>query len=197
VYPCSSTDPHETTASWPGLSVVVYAIRPASAAQLGAVVHGTVYARGTKLYLGDKDAEDPWRYKSSGFAVGGRSNPRSSSTRSRRRSKPRSVSAPMAPRPSSRPRSRLLWSPHAGSRPPLATLLAIREPLGKLVIARSYDNLTTKTKSSCAVPVQPTLAALLHEWHAHGFAELLGSALQRDDLLMPPRGGELRDRHDS
>jgi integrase len=72
-----------------------------------------------------------------------------------------------------------------------------REPLGKLVIARSYDNLTTKTKRPREVPVHPALATILKEWRAHGFAELIGRAPQRDDLLIPSRRGELRDRHHS
>jgi integrase len=74
---------------------------------------------------------------------------------------------------------------------------ATPEPLGKLVIARSYDNLSTKTKRPREVPVHPTLAAVLHEWRTHGFAALLGRAPQPDDPLIPSRCGELRDRHDS
>jgi hypothetical protein len=72
---------------------------------------------------------------------------------------------------------------------------ATREPLGKLVIARSYDHATTKSKRPREVPVHPTLAQLLGTWRAKGCTEILGRAPEQDDLLIPSREGEMRSRH--
>jgi len=70
-----------------------------------------------------------------------------------------------------------------------------REPLGKLVIARSYDHASTKTKRPREVPVHPTLAKVLAEWREKGCAEILGHAPEPDDLLIPSRERAMRSRH--
>lgn len=72
---------------------------------------------------------------------------------------------------------------------------ATREPLGKLVIARSYDHATTKSKRSREVPVHPTLATLLATWREKGCTEILKRAPEPDDLLLPSREQDMRSRH--
>jgi integrase len=70
-----------------------------------------------------------------------------------------------------------------------------REPLGKLVVARSSDHATTKSKRPREVPVHATLAKLLTEWKAKGCTEILGRAPEPDDLLVPSRERDMRSRH--
>ena len=71
------------------------------------------------------------------------------------------------------------------------------EPLGQLVIARSYDNASTKTGRPRLMPVHPTLAAMLAEWKMSGWTEMLGGKPNQDDLIIPSRTGEMRSRHHS
>jgi integrase len=64
-------------------------------------------------------------------------------------------------------------------------------PLGRLLIARSYQWQTntikaTKTEVPRWVPVHPTLAKMLAEWKLHGWQELMGRAPKPDDLIIPP-----------
>lgn len=59
------------------------------------------------------------------------------------------------------------------------------EPLGRLVIATSYDKGRTKTQQSREMPVHPTLAAMLAEWRLSGWAEVIGRAPGADDLIAP------------
>jgi len=70
-----------------------------------------------------------------------------------------------------------------------------REPLGKLVVARSYDHATTKSKRPREVPVHPALAAMLAAWRSKGCVEILGREPKPDDLLVPSREGRMRSRH--
>jgi hypothetical protein len=63
-------------------------------------------------------------------------------------------------------------------------------PLGKLLVARSYNSRTgreknTKTEAVKHVPVHPTLAAMLAEWKLGGWPELMGRAPGPDDLIVP------------
>ena len=48
------------------------------------------------------------------------------------------------------------------------------EPLGRAVIATSYDKGRTKTKRTRLMPVHATLAAMLAEWKLHGWPEMMG-----------------------
>lgn len=64
------------------------------------------------------------------------------------------------------------------------------EPLGKLLVARSYNTRKnrekgTKTDAVRHVPVHPVLAAMLAEWKLHGWAEMIGRAPMPDDLIAP------------
>lgn len=58
------------------------------------------------------------------------------------------------------------------------------EPLGRLVIDRSYDG-PTKTGDERWMPIHPTLAALLAEWRLGGWARALGRSPAPDDLVCP------------
>lgn len=65
-----------------------------------------------------------------------------------------------------------------------------REPLGQLVVTLSYSTSYSKTKATKTravrpVPVHPTLAAMLLEWRAHGWARMLGRDPQPNDLILP------------
>lgn len=71
------------------------------------------------------------------------------------------------------------------------------EPLGRLVIARSYDRAGTKTERPREVPVHPTLAGILDDWKRTGWVELMGRAPGPDDLVVPSREGAVRSRHHS
>ena len=65
-------------------------------------------------------------------------------------------------------------------------------PLGKLVVAHSYDFKRKKKKSVKSlvprdVPVHPTLAAVLEAWRSGGWESMVGRAPTADDLIVPPR----------
>jgi integrase len=71
------------------------------------------------------------------------------------------------------------------------------EPLGKLVVERSYDTKTklvkgTKTDNPREMPVHPTLAAVLASWKLGGFERLTGRKPEPDDLIVPSRRGAHR-----
>jgi integrase len=70
---------------------------------------------------------------------------------------------------------------------------AAREPLGALVVRRSYNTRlkvekSTKTKRPRTVPVHPVLASMLAQWKLTGFPALFGRKPEPDDLLVPSRG---------
>jgi integrase len=75
------------------------------------------------------------------------------------------------------------------------------EPLGRMLVANSIERATrteksTKTGIVREVPVHPTLAAILTEWLATGWREMLGRDPGADDLLIPSREGRPRSvRH--
>lgn len=89
--------------------------------------------------------------------------------------------------------------------------LADQQPLGRLIVATSYDKGRTKTKQVRFMPVHPTLAAMLAEWKLGGWAAMFGRAPEPDDLVVPlpadplgkraranPRaGGGMRTKNDS
>ncbi len=84
----------------------------------------------------------------------------------------------------------------AGVRPGEAAALRWRHydpaitPLGQLLVAHAYSTRKnrqkgTKTKSVKYVPVHPTLAEMLAEWRATGWAAMHGREPTPDDLIVP------------
>lgn len=84
----------------------------------------------------------------------------------------------------------------AGMRPGEVAALRWRhydpssEPLGRLVVALSYNtkrNVTkgTKTETTKSIPVHPTLAAMLAEWKLGGWAAMMGRTPGPEDLIVP------------
>lgn len=85
------------------------------------------------------------------------------------------------------------------------------QPLGRLMVATSYDKGRTKTAQVRMMPVHPTLAAILAEWKLGGWAATFGREPGPDDLVVPlpadapgkraranPRaGGGMRNKNDS
>jgi integrase len=79
------------------------------------------------------------------------------------------------------------------------------EPLGRLVICRSYEREGTKTVPERWMPIHPTLAGVLAEWKLGGWARTMGRKPGEDDLVVPmpppknrgPRipAGTMRDKH--
>lgn len=74
-----------------------------------------------------------------------------------------------------------------------------REPLGRLLVAYSYNTRKgrakgTKTDAVRSVPVHPTLAAMLAEWKLSGWAAMMGRVPEPDDLIvpLPPAAAERR-----
>jgi integrase len=64
------------------------------------------------------------------------------------------------------------------------------EPLGSLMIAKSYNTKRqkekgTKTDTSKLIPVHPTLAGMLAEWRSWGWPALFGRDPLPDDLIIP------------
>ena len=57
--------------------------------------------------------------------------------------------------------------------------------MGRLIIATSYNKGRTKTKRTRFVPVHPTLAAMLFEWHQRGWPEMMGRPPTAEDLIVP------------
>src|SRR5262249_24138524 len=57
-------------------------------------------------------------------------------------------------------------------------------PLGKLVVARSYDKDGTKTQVSRLVPIHPVLAQLLDEWWRTGWEAAYGGARTPKDYIV-------------
>jgi len=84
----------------------------------------------------------------------------------------------------------------AGTRPGEAAALRWRnydpakQPLGELLVARSYNAKrrrikNTKTDAVRHVPVHPTLAEILGEWWIRGWAVMMGREPTPDDLIVP------------
>ena len=78
--------------------------------------------------------------------------------------------------------------------------------LGRLTVATSYDKGATKTKRPRLMPVHPTLAVILDEWKAFGWAQMMGRDPTADDLVVPmpeptnrgprvPKGSMRTDHH--
>jgi integrase len=92
-----------------------------------------------------------------------------------------------------------LAGPRFGEAAALCVRHYLREmqPLGQLVIARSWNTKrkklkSTKTNRTRKVPVHPALAALLDEWLAQGFRAWMGRAPLPDDPLIPSRWWQSR-----
>ena len=71
------------------------------------------------------------------------------------------------------------------------------EPLGKLVIARSYTKERTKTQITRVVPVHPVLARLLVEWERSGWEQTFGRPPQPTDLIVPHHDLGVWPAHDA
>lgn len=69
-----------------------------------------------------------------------------------------------------------------------------RQPLGKLVVARSYEGLT-KTRMARGVPVHPTLAAMLTDWRTVYWPQMVGREPTSEDLLIPSRETDMRSKN--
>ncbi len=72
------------------------------------------------------------------------------------------------------------------------------KPLGKLVIARSYNTRRrvekdVKTQRPREMPVHPTLALILSRWWASGWEKTFGRAPNASDLIVPSRSGMNRN----
>ena len=80
---------------------------------------------------------------------------------------------------------------------------ATLDPLGRLIVATSYDKGRTKTKRTRYMPVHPTLAAMLAEWKLGGWTAMMGRAPTPEDLIVPlPQSarialGKMRSKNDS
>jgi integrase len=61
------------------------------------------------------------------------------------------------------------------------------EPLGRLVIATSYDTGRTKTEVTRRVPVHPTLGRILAAWKLSHWERIYGRAPGPDDYVVPTR----------
>jgi len=58
-------------------------------------------------------------------------------------------------------------------------------PLGRIVVARSYNKRGTKTNVVRWMPIHPVLAEILREWQAQGFERTMGRPPTPDDLVVP------------
>jgi integrase len=77
------------------------------------------------------------------------------------------------------------------------THLLADEPLGKLLVAHSYDH-GTKNDTPREVPVHPLLRLVLDDWRREGFEREIGWAPRPDDHLVPSphsRGGNGAHKH--
>jgi hypothetical protein len=74
---------------------------------------------------------------------------------------------------------------------------ATLEPLGRLMIATSYDTGRTKTEVTRRVPVHPTLAKVLASWKLSHWERIYGRAPTADDLIIPTRTMKPIDKTDA
>jgi integrase len=76
-----------------------------------------------------------------------------------------------------------------------------KEPLGAMLIARSYADGLTKTKTTKAMPVHPVLRVILEQWLREGFPAMFGREPEPDDFVVPrppdarSRFGDSRDKN--
>jgi len=74
------------------------------------------------------------------------------------------------------------------------------EPLGRLLVAASFDTRTRREKSVKTgkpreAPIHPTLARVLAAWKLGGWERKMGRAPRPDDVLVPKQDGRNRDAH--
>jgi integrase len=74
------------------------------------------------------------------------------------------------------------------------------EPLGRLLVAASFDTRTrlekgVKTGKPREVPIHPTLAKVLAAWKLTGWRRMMGRSPGPDDVLVPKQDGRNRDAH--
>lgn len=72
-----------------------------------------------------------------------------------------------------------------------------QEPLGRLLVATSYDRGQTKTGVTRRVPVHPALETLLAEWLTSGWPAVYGREPTIDDYLVPTRNHTPVDASDA
>jgi integrase len=65
-------------------------------------------------------------------------------------------------------------------------------PLAKLTVARSGKKDRTKTQLTREVPIHPSLATILDEWEATGWAATFGRAPRPTDLIVPSETNKIR-----
>jgi len=77
-------------------------------------------------------------------------------------------------------------------------------PLGRITVSRAIKSVSktegrTKTEAVKRVPVHPTLAAILAEWHLRGWPKAFGRAPESDDYVLPSVRGRCKGepRNDS
>lgn len=70
-------------------------------------------------------------------------------------------------------------------------------PLGRLVIATSYDTGRTKTDVTRRVPVHPALAHAIATWRAEHWPEIYGRKPKSADLVVPTRNHTTVDASDA
>lgn len=66
------------------------------------------------------------------------------------------------------------------------------KPLGRILVATSYDSGRTKTGAERRVPIHPVLASMLAEWRLHHWSALYGHQPCCDDLVVPSLRGKMR-----
>ncbi len=71
------------------------------------------------------------------------------------------------------------------------------EPLGKLVISRSYEKDGTKTQMTREIPVHPTLATILETWKGSGWKRKYKRQPTAEDLIVPTESFESRRAPDT
>lgn len=71
------------------------------------------------------------------------------------------------------------------------------EPLGRLLVATSYDTGRTKTEVTRRVPVHATLAKILAAWKLSHWERIYGRKPEPDDLIVPTRNMTTIDATDA
>ena len=74
------------------------------------------------------------------------------------------------------------------------------KPLGRLLVAASFDTRTrleksVKTGKPREAPIHPTLARVLAAWKLGGWERTIGRAPRLDDIVVPKQDGRNRDAH--
>jgi integrase len=59
------------------------------------------------------------------------------------------------------------------------------KPLGRIIVACSYDHEWPKTQAERWMPIHPALHAMLAEWKLGGWAQMMGRPPAPEDLVVP------------